>query len=207
MQKKHMGLLVAIFALTFITSMIGATFAYFSASVKTTNDANKTINVTAQTLVTATMDLGSTIDGANKLPGFKALKTLTLTGEGVETATPINTRLTLTPSVTDFGSHIKYSIYKVATSDIGTKAVTCAEGTLNKENNHYSQEYTCDASKAGTAVATGTFSGTTAVTYDIEVSYNTADTYYVVVEYVNDVNSQNDEIGKSFSVTLSYDVY
>ena len=55
-----------------------------------------------------------------------------------------------------------------------------------------------------TALTTGTFSGNTPVTYDITVSNNTADTYYVVIEYINDSAEQNAEQGQTFTVTMSY---
>ena len=205
MQKKSTVLLTVITTMTLLVVTLQSTFAYFAATVSTTGTAASTISTA--NVASATMALGDAITGSGVNPGWKGLKTLTLTGSGGGTS--IKTRLTLTPSVANFGSHIKYSVYKVATADITTKAVTCTASkpttAVSGSSIQYTDAMTCDTSKAGEAVKTGTFSGTTPVTVDITVTNSTKDTYYVLVEYVNDSTaSQNGEMGKSFSVTLSY---
>lgn len=212
MEKKNTILLTVIAVATLLVAVVGATFAYFTASVTTTNDANKTTTVKTSTLASAVMDLGNQIspaEGAKIYPGYKALKTLTLTGSGDANANPVTGTLTLTPSVADFGSHIKYTVYKVATADAATKGVTCTASnpttTVDGTTLKYVDNMTCTTTNAGTAVMTGTFSGTTAVTKDITVTSTTKDTYYVLIEYLNDdAADQNAEQGKTFSVTIGF---
>lgn len=210
MEKKNTILLTVIAVATLLVAVVGATFAYFTASVTTTNDDNKTTTVKTKTLTSAVMDLGSQISPTEAVyPGYKALKTVTVKGGNEADAESVTGTLTLTPSVTDFGSHIKYSLYKVATASASTNGVTCTASnvtsTVDGTEIQKSDSMTCDVSKAGTAVISGTFTGTTPVTQDITVTPSTDDTYYLVVEYENDETAdQNAEQGKTFSVTMSF---
>ncbi len=210
MEKKNTILLTVIAVATLLVAVVGATFAYFTASVTTNNNENNTTTVKTQTLASAVMDMGSNVSPQGTVyPGYKALKTVTVKGSGAPDAESVTGTLTLTPSVTDFGNHIKYSLYKVSTANVATNGVTCTEsnpqavvdGSITK----YSDAMTCDVTNAGTAVKEGTFTGTTPVTTDIIITPNTDDTYYLVIEYMNDENAdQNSEQGKTFSVALSF---
>lgn len=216
MEKKNTILLTVIAVATLLVAVIGATFAYFTASVSTQNDTNNTTTVKTKTLASAVMDLGSEISSSeNVYPGFKTYRTVTVTGSGTADAEPINTNIVLTPSVTDFGSHIKWTLYKVATDSVTENTLTCEEsnivrGTVTDEDvsgtiYSYYDAMTCDTTNAGTAVQNGTFSGTTPVNIPVSVTSTTKDTYYLLVEYENDPNGEQDaEQGKTFTVTIGF---
>ncbi len=208
MSRKNNVMLILILTAVLLVSVVQTTFSYFAATVSTTGTAQST--VTAATVTSATMALGDAVNGTGVYPGFKALRTLTLTGSGGAGAKSINTTLRLTPSVANFGTHVKYTVYKIATSEVATKKVTCTtssvSGNVIGSEVRYTDGMTCDVSNAGKAVKEGVFSETTPVDVDITVTGTTADTYYVVIEYVNDPasNQATTEAGKSFTVTLSY---
>lgn len=204
MEKKNTILLTIIAVATLLVGVVGATFAYFTATVNTKNEENSTTNIKTSTLVSAAMDFGSLVTSNNALPGYKALKTVTVKGAGNAGDQPVSAIITLTPNVTGFNNHVKYSLYKVKTKDISTKGVTCTESKPVAGNKTY-DEMTCDTSRAGSAIASGTFNGTTPVTTKVNVAYNDDDTYYLVVEYENELNAdQNSEQGKAFSVAINF---
>lgn len=204
MEKKNTVILAIIAVATLLIGVVGATFAYFTATVNTTNEENSTTNVKTSTLVSASMDFGPLVTSTNALPGYKALKTVTVKGAGKAGDQPVAAVITLTPNVSGFGNHVKYSLYKVATSDVTSKGVTCTESKPVAGIKAY-DEMTCDVTKAGTPIANGVFTGTTPVRTNVSVSYNDDDTYYLVVEYENDPAApQNDEQGKTFSVAINF---
>lgn len=235
-NKRSMVLLTVIAVATLLVAVVGASFAYFTASVNTVNPENATTTVKAKTLASATMDMGSAISLTNKLPGYQAVKTISITGGGAADALPINTRLTLTPDLdyTTADSQtaympVKYTIYKTTTAahNAAVEADTVNHnGVVYFTSNEvsetvpevpaaneqsavpgYTKYYDAGTLTTGglTALTTGTFNGNTPVTYDITVSYNTADTYYVVIEYINNTSAeQNAEQGQTFTVTMSY---
>jgi len=204
MEKKNTILLTIIVIATFLVAMVGATFAYFTATVNVKNEENNTTQIKTATMVSATMDLGSLVTSSNALPGYKALKTVTVKGKGNPGDQSVSAKITLTPNVEGFGNHIKYSLYKVATKDVATKAVTCTESNPIAGTKAY-DEMTCDTTKAGTPVLNGTFTNTTPVETDIIVNYNDDDTYYLIVDYQNEADAdQNSEQGKTFSVAIDF---
>ena len=204
MEKKNTILLTVIAVATLLVAVVGATFAYFTASVTTENKENNTTTVQTRTIASATMDFGSKVEASNVLPGYKTVKTVTVAGNGSAGDVDVNATITLTPSVADFGNHIKYSIYKVATATAPDASTICGESTPVTDGGQYYDSMTCTTTSLGTAVKSGTF-GATAETLDVTISYNTADTYYVVVEYENDTTAdQNSEQGKTFSVVMDF---
>lgn len=210
MEKKNTILLTVIAIATLLVAVVGATFAYFTATVNTTGDTTPT-TITTKTLASATMDLGSQVVGENVLPGYKVVKTVTLKGVGEDqNSAAIKTQITLTPSVTAFADHVKYTVYEVATADVATLGISCAApvtetGTTADGLSHY-MSTACTIPADTTVKATGTFTGTTPVIIDnISVDNTTDLTYYVLIEYVNDEDAdQNDEQGETFTVDISF---
>ena len=227
-NKRSMVLLTVIAVATLLVAVVGASFAYFTASVNTVNPENATTTVKAKTLASATMDMGSALSLTDKLPGYQAVKTISITGSGAADALAINTRLTLTPDL-DYQTAdsqtaympVRYTIYKTTTTAHNAAANGVVYFTSNETSETvpevpaaneqpavpgYTKYYDAGTLSTGglTALTTGTFNGNTPVTYDITVSNNTADTYYVVIEYINDSAAQNAEQGQTFTVTMSY---
>ncbi len=111
----------------------------------------------------------------------------------------------MTPSVADFTNHIKYTLYKADSS--ADSSVTCTNNKNETPSDNLIQYYysgECTPSNATKTEYEGTFEDGEDVTVLIEnINKDTNDTYYLVVEYVNDsTQAQNDEQGKTFTVEL-----
>lgn len=205
MEKKNSVVLTVIAIAVLLIGVLGASFAYFTSSIKVRNEENSKTTVKTATLVSASMDMGQIVTSTDALPGYKALKTVTVKGAGKEGDQAVNAIITLTPNVTDFGNHIKYSLYKVSTSERETKGVTCTESKVASGTNAY-DEMTCDTTKAGNEILSGTFTNQNPVTKEIKVNYNDDFTYYLLVEYVNEPEAdQNEEQGKTFTVKIDFE--
>lgn len=207
MEKKNTILLTVIAVATLLVAVVGATFAYFTANVTTTNADRNTTTVTTRTIASATMTLGNEITSATDvLPGYKSFRTLEIAGAGKEGDQKVTATIKLTPTGTEnFGTHIKYSIYKVATASKPTDDIcTASDPQAPGENGQYYDAMTCDTTALGTAVDTGILQ-TAAIEHDIDIEYNSRDTYYVLVEYENvDEDQGATEQGKEFSVVISF---
>ena len=180
MEKKNTILLTVIAIATLLVAVVGATFAYFTASVSTNegNGGTGTTTVKSKTTATASMDLGTN-------------------------ASDIKTQITLTPNVpAAFGTDIKYAIYEVE--------VTCGTPTETTDATglqHFMTTSCTDADK--TPVKNGTFSGTTVVNHDVIVTPNFNKTYYIVIEYENkdtvqNPSGDNNQAGQTFSVQVGF---
>ncbi len=69
MEKKNVVLLTVIAVATLLITVVGATFAYFTATVSGTEKAEE-IKITAANDLTITYNDGETITGENILPGW-----------------------------------------------------------------------------------------------------------------------------------------
>jgi flagellar basal body-associated protein FliL len=76
MDRKNVILLTVLGIATFLTAMIGTTFAFFTATV-TGNDTAKVTTITAAT-IGATYSDGDEIKATNIVPGWSASKTITM---------------------------------------------------------------------------------------------------------------------------------
>ncbi len=231
MERKNTILLTVIAIATLLVAVVGATFAYFTATFTPTNSQNNKVEAKAAVLPTVTFDYGDTVSApADLYPGYIFLKKVSVTGTCTgnnESCKNVDLVLTLKPDIDDaFGSNIKYAVYKSAKSN--TDAITCQNDVQTSNETDGSVKYSynsqctvgdnvyngtkfADAVEKGTITDTGftgTFKtksqGSTEETILIEdVSGTTADTYYILIDYHNDDSSkQDDEQGKSFSVTL-----
>ena len=218
MEKKNMVLLTVIAVATLLVAVVGATFAYFTASVTTTNDANKTTTITAKSLATASFDYGSNLTADAVFPGYKGVRKLSVKGAGDAGSQPIAAQLVIEaskPAGSGFASTVGYTVYKAAktTDDIincpaqGEPTSTVVDGVAR-----YTAEVTCTGldSTALTQVATGSvnFGGTITAIDPISITVlpSTNDVYYVVFDYAETGLSQNADMGQSFSFDLSFEL-
>jgi len=196
MEKKNTILLTVIAIATLLVAVVGATFAYFTATVnvdENTKDQNTT-NVTTQTMVSATMEFGNKVTATNVLPGYKAVRSVTIKGDGEEGDLPVNAIIKVQPTIpTVFGEDVTWSLYKSAT------AITCASNNQTTTG-EYSDAATCTIPEGLDPVLTGS---TSEGTLPVAVEYNTDDTYYLVVEYANN-GVQNAQQGQTFEVVLDF---
>lgn len=233
MEKKNTILLTVIAIATLLVAVVGATFAYFTASITTTGDEDGTksnTNITTRTMTNAVMDLGNIMassednEAKNVLPGFKMMKSVTVTGtapEGVTNPLAIDADIVLTATADEgFGKeNIKYTIYVVE----GENAPKVVD-TENPANNlctastpksdpiaetpgtyKFYDAMTCNVSGLGTSISDGTFSTNDEARTTVSISAGKTYTYYILVEYANaDADQTTAEAGKGFSVRLDF---
>lgn len=216
MEKKNTILLTVIAIATLLVAVVGATFAYFTAQVTTTNDANSTVTAKTYALTEVQMDYGNEVKSDGMYPGTTLSKEITIKAscpEGNTTCEPVNTTITVTTTDEDdvFGDDIKWTLYKM---NANTDSITC-NPTNHTEGGTYYTTTECTGLSDGTSVGTGTGAGVKTIdvkAYGVAQGTNakTDDKYYLVVEYINhadeegNTTDQNNQQGHSFSVALNF---
>ncbi len=121
MEKKNMVLLTVIAVATLLVAVVGATFAYFTATSTTTGNDTTTSATTAQ-LATLSWTAEETGRSPQVYPGFKAFQAYTLAAGGTGSA---RYQLTLDATVDPAfkSGDVTYSIYK-ATSEVTSSLFT-----------------------------------------------------------------------------------
>ena len=210
MEKKNTILLTVIAIATLLVAVVGATFAYFTAQVTTTNDENKTTTVKTYALANAVMDMGSSVVSADVYPGAKIVKPVTVTGtcpSGNTDCQDVDAVIEVTSSIpTEFGTDVHWYLYK-STTDI-----TCTNTDSSADGKFFMTATCQNMPDYSTAIADGTASGVKTV--PVTVAKGTTDKYFLVVEYENKDDAttdgtttsgnQNAQQGKTFTVTLDF---
>lgn len=121
MEKKNMVLLTVIAVATLLVAVVGATFAYFTAT-STTGGNDTTTSATTAQLATLSWTAEETGRSPQVYPGFKAFQAYTLAAGGTGSA---RYQLTLTATVDPAfkSGDVTYSIYK-ATSEVTSSLFT-----------------------------------------------------------------------------------
>ena len=121
MEKKNMVLLTVIAVATLLVAVVGATFAYFTAT-STTSGNEKTTSATTAQLATLSWTADETGRSPQVYPGFKAFQAYTLAAGGTGSA---RYQLKLTANVDPAfkSGDVTYSIYK-ATSEVTSSLFT-----------------------------------------------------------------------------------
>ena len=121
MEKKNMVLLTVIAVATLLVAVVGATFAYFTAT-STTGGNDTTTSATTAQLATLSWTAEETGRSPQVYPGFKAFQAYTLAAGGTGSA---RYQLKLTANVDPAfkSGDVTYSIYK-ATSEVTSSLFT-----------------------------------------------------------------------------------
>ena len=184
-----------------LVATISASFAFFTSNI-TSSGENK-IDATTVVLASARMDYGEKVEAKGILPGNKIIKTIKVTGSGPEGAVPIKATIILSPNVIDFANHIKYKLYAVENSDIDASSI-CESPKPIVEDGKYYDAMECDTTSLGNPILEGTLERKKVVTKEIEVTRTTNTTYYLLIEYENDPNGQDEEQNKTFTINIGF---
>jgi len=222
MEKKNMVLLTVIAVATLLVAVVGATFAFFASSVQDNRLADEsgnkgTTNVTTANMSSNTNIVVANIDKAagsftaeNVYPGHKEVAELQVTARGAANS---KTTVDFTYDVTtnDLGaSNVKVSLYKSTTLIPTTENYFACEQKVETVDGENRYSETCAEKSVGTLVKeTILTGGAQKVTLGQDsITTTAADTdetvyYYVVVEFVNQSESQNAVMGKTLEGTVS----
>ena len=195
MEKKNVIFLSVIAVATLLTAVIGTTFAYFTASITTSNADNSNTKVTTKTVAGAVMDMGSKIEATNVLPGYKTVKPVTVVGSGADDAQAANATITITPSLGSFSTDVTWKLYKSST------AITCTSNPVTTGAQYYDDAKCTIPAGAEVVIDEG---AAAAKSLNVVVEHDTKDSYYLVVEYANNGDQTTDQSGKSFSIDMSF---
>lgn len=224
MEKKNTVLLTVIAVATLLVAVVGATFAYFTAT-STAGGAGETTTTTTGKVAGATLTLGTVAGDSSKMNypggvGYAGASVVAAAAEGDTNVYNLSYKLKLTYENTT-GTTLNYYIYDVDT----IAATTCNyhEDTVSvpgKTIYYYSQEEAAGTTRTdcsvtldkSTAIASGTLATTTEAT-TIEFQNNganfvtktgdPANTYFVVVEYPNGDDQSETDMGKKISASIS----
>lgn len=200
MEKKNTILLTVIAIATLLVAVVGATFAYFTATVTTdTAEGNNTTTIKTYALASAKMTMGDKVELAGAYPGHTAVKSVQVNGtcpEGETTCEGVDAVISVNPTIdAAFGTDVTWKLYKSATE------ITC-ENTPVTNGGQYYTTATCTGIDEANVVLSGS---TDSATLPVTVTNTTNDTYYLVVEYANNTEAdQNAQQGKSFSIAIDF---
>lgn len=225
MEKKNTILLTVIAIATLLVAVVGATFAYFTAQVTTSNNDNNTVRATTYALTEVTMNYGSLVESKGMYPGTTLRKDAYITTkcpDNVTTCEPVNSVITITTTDEDdvFGNDIKWTLYRMNSK---TDEVECTVTDHTTGGKYYATS-TCTGLDNGTEVATGTGAGVKTIkvrSYGVDDTTKgytkTDEKYYLVVEYldrtvttgegeeaVTTTTAQNEQQGHTFSVAMTF---
>lgn len=206
-----MVLLTVIAVATLLVAVVGATFAYFTASVGGNgNNTNNTSKATTVVLAGVNYEGTSVFTPAveESYPGLKGVQTFTISlPENTPADASGKYRILLTPNVDSaFASDITYTLYK--TTDATANKIERVKGDIVQTGNNYNVNDTLNTTGTPTKVKTGTLTGTTAITLE-EIAYTGSlaeTTYFLTIEYANTDASQNAAMGKTFSAKVTVEL-
>ena len=196
-MKKNVGkkrlafILVAVCLVGLIG--IGISYSYYLANISTSNEENKNSNITTSTITNVVMDMQGKVSSNGAYPGHKMVKEVVVRGIGESNSIPANASIKITPDLGDFSEDVAWKLYK------SEDAITCSS-TKHTDGGKYYEDATCNIPANASLI----LEGSSVTKYkNIVVSPNTETKYYLVVEYANRSDKdQNDQMGKSFSIDI-----
>lgn len=226
MEKKNTILLTVIAVATLLVAVVGATFAYFTATTQTGDGTGTTATQTTVNTGGTSLDMSAVADVTNaadmKYPGGMMVTaskvSATATGDNSYNMTYTVNAEVDTTALGASTSEVKWTLYEVG-SEVKDLMVadSCQlkeDATGNSKNYYYTG---CTANTTitnGTVVKSGTISAHTAKTTitaeneNLDAVSKTAgkDTwYYLVVEYVNktDADQAGTDAGKTITAKIT----
>lgn len=200
MEKKNVIFLSVIAVATLLTAVIGTTFAYFTATVNT--NGTGTVNVKTQTIAKAVMDFGDAISVTEGLPGYDAIKPMSISADNGDTK--VTGTITVTPKIPEaFGSDVTWALYESPTN-LDAKCTNTLHDSTTDGKYYYSGD--CANLPAKAVIGSNETIATSATTtYDVTLNPNETKYYYLVVRYENKENAtQNTQQGETYSVSMSF---
>lgn len=189
---KKKSLVLIIIVIIFLMIAIGFSFAYYLASVSITNKDNATSDMSSSGLVEASLDVKDKVSASNIYPGYQMAKKIILTGKGKKDYEPIDAGIVIKPNLGVFKNDVIWKLYK------SEKEITCTSNIIYNSSGIY-DDATCNIPSTAKLVLKGTYLENE---YSVTVNYNTNDTYYLVVEYLNRDTDQSEQMNESFNIDI-----
>ena len=216
MEKKNTILLTVIAVATLLVAVVGATFAYFTATSSTDNNASTTGTVNTATVAKVkltTADVGQTKNTVYPGTMNYAAMSVVASKEGTDSANytltyTVNGTVTLGSEFTE--GDVYYTVYRTTTKVDTPVACSPVSTTADPAGTQYSQSCNTTALtsasaeevKSRTAVE-GTSATISIPSQSLTTESGTTYYYYLVVEYENTGSDQNDDQNKTITAELS----
>lgn len=212
MEKKNMILLTVIAVSTLLVAVVGATFAYFTATSTATGNTNKTTVTTAEIASTGYTFEKEEDDGTLVYPGYMKVATykLVAAGDARSVATyDLDLKMTVP---TEFGEDVSYAIYTEdapTASGVFTKGSPQIDTSTNGEA-HYFITGSSFAKNTMTELVSETAVTGAAGEQSFDIATNTTINggvtrfYKVVLKYKNNESAAQAAQGKTISANLAY---
>lgn len=208
MEKKNMVLLTVIAVATLLVAVVGATFAYFTATVTTTNDVQKGTSVTTETMTNVVMTYGTEIKDVDMFPGYKNMRTVLVTGTGKDGAADTYVDIDVTANIPEaFSKDVTWKIYQIegnATETykpcVNSKVETPVVSEDGTNETHYTSSSACVLPTGTPVMASSDAAGKRDLI--VKVPVNTESTYVLVVEYADNQDQTAAQAGQSFDFTI-----
>lgn len=231
MEKKNTVLLTVIAVATLLVAVVGATFAYFTATANTDNGTSGTVNTTTANVAGATLEIGSVTGNSYlKYPGGVGYSGVTLNAKKADSDTStnnynLNYQLKLSyKNATN--TDLEFEVYKINNiADPVCKEHEDSTSVPGKTIYYYTVADAPDSATpndctvtttGGVLVANGTLEKGTTASKDITlakdgtaVSFDSktnedAVTYYLVVKYPNSGSDESTgNMGKEISAQIT----
>lgn len=210
MEKKNTVLLTVIAVATLLVAVVGATFAYFTA---TTTPAGNGGQADVTTTTVGNVDLtmaATTVSNELKYPGGYLAVGASVTATDTDTAYDYDLTYTVNGTITNgTATELTWTLYEVS-AEVATPISGCtlSETAAGETQYKYTGCTVATALTGGTEVKTGTVaaSGSETVTATLETlktsNVGTVTYYYLVVNYPDNGN-QNADQNKTISAELT----
>lgn len=161
--------------------------------LRTTNKENAISDMVTPGIVEASLDVQDKVDVSNVYPGYKMAKKLILIGNGKKDYEPVDAGIVIKPDLGVFKNDVTWKLYK------SKKEITCTSNVIYSSSGIY-DDATCDIPSSAELVLEGNYLENK---YSVTVNYNTNDTYYLVVEYLNSDTDQSAQMNESFNIDIN----
>lgn len=220
MEKKNTVLLTVIAVATLLVAVVGATFAYFTATTAGENNQGTTGVQTTTTVGNVTLDMNPvTVTNELKYPGGHIVAGVKAVAKDTDTANDFNVTYNVNATVTNnTKTALTYALYEVATEVTAPTTGCTVKETVVGTETRYSYDAACAVSATitgGTKVAEGTVDAvgaddvavvktikTEALETLATTNAGTTTYYYLVVDYPDNGNQDADQ-GKGVVATIT----
>lgn len=211
MEKRNSIVLTAIAIATLLVAVVGATFAYFTASVGGTgNTTNNASTVTTAAIAAVDYTTGSNFTLVDAYPGQKGVQVFTVKLTG-DIGTKGKYVVKLTPTATNtLLTNVRYTLYQTTTPATNKIEVENAGKVVTGGQFSATDTFKTTGTLTTVGTANTSITNTNVITLDTKeftiTSTATTYTYYLAYEYVNTGADQNTEQNKTFGATVTVEL-
>ena len=204
LEKLKNKKVLALYLVGVLLLSTGLSYAFFTATSTTTgNGSISSVDTATITSEGIAGDGNISFSEADIYPGHTAIASIKVTGTGENTPLLYNV---IFEGTNTFTTPINYTIYKVDSNIDVSYSCTPKTGVVDGAMMYYEECTGNNITSLGSPIKSGTISNGKTTLLDNEVIITspegTVTYYYVVIEYPNQDNEQNADIGSTLSGTI-----